>query len=319
MTALRYFGLALLLVSARTQKIVLTNDDGWAVAQIRAEYEGLTEAGYEVILSCPAQNWSGSGSLSVPALPTVRGCEFDSCPAFSPAYGYNRSDTRLNYVNAAPSDASHYGITTLALETWCTQPDLVVSGPNVGNNIQYAVFGSGTIGAASRAVADGVPAVAFSGSSLSSSQEAWTLLSTSPPSSSIIAARTYASLSITFLRALFAQPATYPPLLPKSVVLNVNFPPLSTTCPGATNSIRWTLTRALPAVVILGWTEKDVEICGNGGRLPTEANVMARTDGCYATVSVLDASTKTDANAYIQADLLQRLRELGFSCLPPTA
>lgn len=30
------------------QNIVLTNDDGWAVAQIRAEYTALTAAGFDV-------------------------------------------------------------------------------------------------------------------------------------------------------------------------------------------------------------------------------------------------------------------------------
>ena len=29
-------------------KIVLTNDDGWAVAQIRSEYDAFKKAGYEV-------------------------------------------------------------------------------------------------------------------------------------------------------------------------------------------------------------------------------------------------------------------------------
>ena len=31
-----------------SQKIVLTNDDGWAVAQIRAEFEALDNVGYDV-------------------------------------------------------------------------------------------------------------------------------------------------------------------------------------------------------------------------------------------------------------------------------
>lgn len=31
-----------------SQRIVLTNDDGWAVAQIRAEFETLSGAGYDV-------------------------------------------------------------------------------------------------------------------------------------------------------------------------------------------------------------------------------------------------------------------------------
>lgn len=30
------------------QKVVLTNDDGWAVAQIRAEYDALRAAGFQV-------------------------------------------------------------------------------------------------------------------------------------------------------------------------------------------------------------------------------------------------------------------------------
>jgi 5'-nucleotidase len=29
-------------------RVVLTNDDGWAVAQIRAQYEALTASGYDV-------------------------------------------------------------------------------------------------------------------------------------------------------------------------------------------------------------------------------------------------------------------------------
>lgn len=31
-----------------TNRVVLTNDDGWAVAQIRAEYDVLRAAGYDV-------------------------------------------------------------------------------------------------------------------------------------------------------------------------------------------------------------------------------------------------------------------------------
>ncbi len=32
-------------------KVILTNDDGWAEAQIRAEYEALNEAGFDVSVS----------------------------------------------------------------------------------------------------------------------------------------------------------------------------------------------------------------------------------------------------------------------------
>lgn len=41
------FGVA----TSQAQNLVLTNDDGWAVAQIRAQYSALTSAGFDVSLS----------------------------------------------------------------------------------------------------------------------------------------------------------------------------------------------------------------------------------------------------------------------------
>ncbi|KAI0695322.1 survival protein sure-like phosphatase/nucleotidase [Cytidiella melzeri] len=313
MAVLRFFTLPSLAGLAWSQLIVLSNDDGWAVAQIRAEYEALKDVGYATILSSPAHNWSGSGPVSVPAVPLTDECEYDSCPVLSPAYGNNASDPYLNYVNAAPSDAAHYGVTSLAPSTWGSPPDLLVSGPNVGNNIEYQVWVSGTIGAASRAVKDGVPAVAFSGSSQSTAEEAWTLLTTSPSKPSIVAARIYASLSTTFLQALFAQPPHNSGPLPDGVLLHVNFPPVSSTCLGSSNNIQWIFSRTLPEVSLFG---NDVHTCNNGGRLPMESSVLARTDGCYATVSLLDVEKKKDADKDTQADVLERLSGLGFSCLP---
>ena len=50
---LRAVALALLLqqcatATAAAQKIVLTNDDGWVVAQIRAQYDALVASGFDV-------------------------------------------------------------------------------------------------------------------------------------------------------------------------------------------------------------------------------------------------------------------------------
>jgi len=42
--------LALFAVASTGQRIVITNDDGWATAQIRAEYNALKAAGYDVSL-----------------------------------------------------------------------------------------------------------------------------------------------------------------------------------------------------------------------------------------------------------------------------
>lgn len=41
---------SLICLVASAQKILLTNDDGWAVAQIRAQFSALENAGYDVSL-----------------------------------------------------------------------------------------------------------------------------------------------------------------------------------------------------------------------------------------------------------------------------
>jgi hypothetical protein len=45
---IKLLGFVSLVAGATAQKIVLTNDDGWAVAQLREEYNELIAAGYEV-------------------------------------------------------------------------------------------------------------------------------------------------------------------------------------------------------------------------------------------------------------------------------
>ena len=128
MSALKTLGLGFLslfstLAATRAQNIVLTNDDGWAVAQIRAQFDALEAAGhnvrvsncrlligvlpvsssfhlyrahneYQVILSAPAQDQSGTGSSSATPTPLTEPCEFNSCPIGSPAEGFNASDRK---------------------------------------------------------------------------------------------------------------------------------------------------------------------------------------------------------------------------------
>ncbi|EPQ55705.1 sure-like protein, partial [Gloeophyllum trabeum ATCC 11539] len=144
--------------------ILLTNDDGWAVAMIRAQNDALKEAGYNVVLSCPAENKSGTGSSTATPTTLTEPCEYDTCPTGSPPEGFNASDPTLNYVNAYPADSAKYGIQTLGPKFFGGKPDFVVSGPNVGNNLGNTVQISGTVGAACEAALEGVPSVSFSGS-----------------------------------------------------------------------------------------------------------------------------------------------------------
>ena len=154
----------------------------------------------------------------------------------------------------------------------------------------------------------GVPSVAFSGSASSIAQEPWTALTSSPTAPSVLAAETYAALTVRFLAALFTQPAASPSLLPGGVTINVNFPAVEEAC-GA-DDVQWVLARTFP---VLFGNPDDVVVCGNGGRLPQDYTVV-RGAGCFASVSVISATTKRDADKTLQADVLARLGGLGFVC-----
>ncbi|OSX57960.1 hypothetical protein POSPLADRAFT_1154831 [Postia placenta MAD-698-R-SB12] len=290
---------------SRVQNVVLTNDDGWAVAQIRAQYAALTEAGFDVVLSAPAQNESGKGSSSTAPTPLSKPCEYDSCPTGSPAEGFNASDPHLNYVNAYPVDAVRYGIQTLAPQFFDGEaPDFVVSGPNIGNNLALSVFFSGTVGAACEAAQEGISSAAFSGDS--GSQVSYTTLTSEPNATSSQSARIYAALTSQFIQTILTATPAGSTVLPSNVTLNVNYPSIDGCA--YPSDYKWVLSRNEPN---LGQT--DVETCGSTA-LPWEVTVV-NTSGCYASVSVISATSKSDVNATLQAAVLGRLTDLPLSCL----
>ncbi|KAL5501041.1 hypothetical protein ACEPAH_9428 [Sanghuangporus vaninii] len=293
-------------------KVVLSNDDGWATANIRALYAALSDEGYDVVLSAPAENKSGSGSLDLPPLlPVIAGCEFDSCPAGSPPTGHNESDPRLNYVNSFPATSTRLGITDFGPTFFGGgQPDIVVTGPNAGTNLGIVNELSGTVGAATIAAFNfGIPAVAISGAY--DTQASYTTLL--EPSDSTTAATVYAEISADLLAALLAPGFSESnPILPQKTILNVNYPDPSNNdgrCASSDN-FQYVLTRAVAAIPLI--TPADVSTCGST-RLPTESDIVGRTNGCYASVTVLDALTKLDVGASTQQVVLDRLN--GFlSC-----
>ncbi|CDO70425.1 hypothetical protein BN946_scf184999.g66 [Trametes cinnabarina] len=304
---------------AKATNILISNDDGWATAQIRQQFDTLNSTGYnsgscylfadlQVVLSAPALDQSGRGSLSKTPEPLTEPCEFNTCPAGSPAFGSDSNNPRLNYVNGYPVDAARYGIQTLAKQFFASgQPDFVVSGPNVGPNLGLTVLLSGTIGAACEAARSGIPAGAFSG--MSGAQVSYTTLSTDPNSTASRAARIYADLTATFVDALTTSPAARASdaLLPPGVIVNVNYAAVDA-CAGGAASYGWVLSR-----LVWNLFETDVERCG-ARRLPTESSVVGA--GCYASVSVVDAKSKLDVSASVQAEVLERLQGLPLSCLP---
>ena len=191
-----------------------------------------------------------------------------------------------------------YGVNVFGPDLWDgAQTELAVSGPNVGSNLWVQLPFSGTVGAACWAAETaGIPALAFSGAA--DEHAAWN--EPSPESSTV-----YAELA-TFLTNKVIDSGK--PYLPKDIFLNVNFPELNDDCASA-DDFEYVLSRINPGFA----SEPDVEWCGSD-RLPTETDVI-KSDGCYVSVSIGDATDKTTANDERQEVVLEKLRDI-LTCLP---
>lgn len=157
---------------------------------------------------------------------------------------------------------------------------------------------SGTVGAATEASLEGIPGIAFSGTS--GSQVAWTTATQTYQT-------VYAELSTNVTQTLLASGTPY---LPDGIWLNVNYPTVSSTTCSSAARFKFVLSRINTATIFTG---DDVETCGST-RLPTESSVVG-TSGCFASISVGVASNKLDASADDQATVLAKLQSI-LSCLP---
>ena len=155
------------------------------------------------------------------------------------------------------------------------------------------------MGAATEAVKEGIPGVAFSGST--GDQTAWNATVKKYMTA-------YADLSTTVTQTLVNSGKPY---LPSNVWLNVNYPPTGSGC-RSLSDFKFVLSRIYPAIPLV--TPDDVKTCDNDGRLPTESTVVG-TDGCYASISVGHANNKLDATAAEQKKVLSKLKSI-LSCLP---
>ena len=155
-------------------------------------------------------------------------------------------------------------------------------------------------GAACEAARSGIPAAAFSG--VSGSQVSYTTLESDPTSEATLAAQIYSNLTSAFVSALTSTPGPY---LPPGTVVNVNYAAIDN-CP-TSSSYKWVFSR-------LVWDplETDTVTCGSS-HLPSESSVVDA--GCYASVTVLNASSKLDANATVQGQVFDRLQGLPVVCL----
>ncbi len=177
--------------------ILVTNDDG-ATANLRALYQELTEAGHDVLVAVPCRNQSGQGAalrLLQPIGPLAQDCR--------------GGEPYLHYVDSTPVAALLYGLDVLAAARWGDAPDLVISGPNEGNNVGQVNPSSGTVANAVYAINRGLPALSVSADGNTANDAAL--------------AREVARITNRVVTELERQ-STRQPLLPEGTGLNVNVP-----------------------------------------------------------------------------------------------
>ncbi|KAF1967259.1 sure-like protein [Bimuria novae-zelandiae CBS 107.79] len=285
---------------ANAIRIVQSNDDGWAEINARTLFNSLSAAGNQVVLSSPAENQSGTGSSDAePKTVDADGCQYSSCPGGAPATGANATDPRLNYVNSYPVTSIKRGISTTGPALWNgAAPQLAVTGPNVGSNVDVQAFFSGTIGAAVYAAKDAkIPAIAFSGRS--GNPTAWN-------SPTPIYSKVYADLALNLTNTLIKSGTPY---LPADTFLNVNFGEVTDSKCNSASQFKFIPTRLTTGLL----SARDTEICGST-RLPWEADVIYLRDACYVSVTVGDAADKTTADAARQKVAYDKLKPI-LSCL----
>ncbi|MCR9279495.1 MAG: 5'/3'-nucleotidase SurE [Pseudomonadaceae bacterium] len=152
-------------VSGWALNIVLTNDDGFETDNVQNLFSALVAAGHDVVLSAPYRGQSGTGgqiAFLQPIGPTTVPSEGGLLPAGSAGVGVTTLAEQQFYVDGSPAASVLFGIDVVAPKYWQAPPDLVISGPNQGNNLGIVTPHSGTLGATVTALNKGIPAIAVS-------------------------------------------------------------------------------------------------------------------------------------------------------------
>ena len=203
-------------VAAEARNIVITNDDG-LTSNVVALYKVLKADGHDVIVSVPCHNQSGMGAaLGLrPLTPLESACRNNAANSGASGAGQMTREglgSDFHYVNSTPVMAVLYGLDIVAMKRWGKGPDLVLSGPNEGQNVGAIAISSGTISAAQFAALRGLPAIALSAGQNSAGPDL------DNAQSSIIAEK-----SADLVRALDVA-SKGARMLPIGLALNINFP-----------------------------------------------------------------------------------------------
>ncbi|NVK43888.1 MAG: 5'/3'-nucleotidase SurE [Oceanospirillaceae bacterium] len=220
-------GAALLPLPSRAMNVLLVNDDG-LTANIEALRTALLAAGHEVLLSVPCRNQSGKGAsldFFKPIAPLTETCVGEAAQVGDPGVGAIDGLDDAHYVDGTPVMATMYGLDVLAPQRWGRAPDLVLSGPNEGQNLGTIALTSGTVSNTQYALSRGVSAIAISADHHTSADPNL--------------APEVADLALQLLGQLEVR-AHGDELLPAGVALNVNIPDFQ---PGESAGLPWAVTR----------------------------------------------------------------------------
>lgn len=170
-------------------KILISNDDGVFALGVRALANTLAAAGHEVTVVCPDRERSATGHGLTLHRP-IRADVVDGAGIFHP-------QVTPWSCSGTPSDCVKFALSAV-LES---RPDFVLSGINHGSNLGTDILYSGTVSAAMEGAIEGIPSIALSLVSFTSTE--------------FQTAANFAQLLVAYLRR-------HP--LPQATLLNVNVP-----------------------------------------------------------------------------------------------
>ena len=226
-------------LSTSALNILLSNDDG-LTSNVKTLYQALKTAGHNVIVSTPCQGQSGMGAavkFLKPIKPLTAHClnnagspgDLGVGPVTKKEKTFDYGD--FFYVNGTPIMATAYGLDILSPARWGGAPDIVISGPNQGQNVGSIVISSGTVGNVQYAASRGIPAIALSAGLSTEGEADKSGNHTDNPLSLIVADHAVMLLSE------LVKKAEKGPILPAGLALNVNFPE------AITPSTAWSFSR----------------------------------------------------------------------------
>ncbi|HEX3139039.1 MAG TPA: 5'/3'-nucleotidase SurE [Rhizobacter sp.] len=296
---------ALVALPASALNILLCNDDGITAANVRALKQVLIAGGHSVAIAAPIDNQSGRGGYlnfltPVPALTgNERGAKALNLAAGTAGVGTDASDADVAYVNGTPVAACLYGIDVLSKKKWNALPELVISGPNEGNNTGAINTSSGTFNNLIYIINRNLPGLAAS--DFATAQVSW---STTLPSTH--RAFEVADIVARLVDTLVANKSKAGGLLmPEGVGLNVNIPDFSA---GAGKNLPYKFTKlgkatayapafyeklsdsALAVASGVNFPVPGIALAPGGTTLPSGA-VMPKDSAASSEANVIDTKT----------------------------